>query len=146
MKPSYLKTGPFTLKAHGVFKGKKLTSYPRYKEPIMKDNEYTYSEETTVVDGKMFYFQNGCKTEKKNERTRPINNTVLGIAPKRQVFRRNILVFYHCDTFRPSRPNSPILQKRSEHFLNVSFVIKRMFASALRQKILLATEHVVNNK
>ncbi|CAH8842253.1 unnamed protein product [Trichobilharzia szidati] len=41
---------PIALEAHGIYKGKKLTSYPGFKEKLPS---YTYSEDKVVVDGKL---------------------------------------------------------------------------------------------
>ncbi|KAG8299507.1 hypothetical protein J6590_099437, partial [Homalodisca vitripennis] len=40
---------PAVLKAHGIAKGKSLTSYPSVKEELVSD--YKYSEDKVVIDG-----------------------------------------------------------------------------------------------
>lgn len=50
---------PVALKAHGIAKGKKITSYPSMKDELA--NEYKYSEDKVVTDGKdMFIKQIYC--------------------------------------------------------------------------------------
>ncbi|TRY62649.1 hypothetical protein TCAL_07947 [Tigriopus californicus] len=42
---------PTALLQHGIAKGKKITSYPAFKDQLVKD--YEYVEEAVVVDGKI---------------------------------------------------------------------------------------------
>ncbi|XP_065206561.1 Parkinson disease protein 7 homolog [Planococcus citri] len=44
---------PTVLKAHGIDKGKTVTSFPDVKDEMTKDGDYRYSEESVVVDGKL---------------------------------------------------------------------------------------------
>ncbi|XP_060533675.1 protein dj-1beta [Cylas formicarius] len=44
---------PTALKAHGVARGKSLTSYPAMKGQMEEDGLYEYKEEDVVVDGKL---------------------------------------------------------------------------------------------
>lgn len=45
---------PTALKAHGIGKGKHITSYPAMAEELRKDNIYKYEEKCpVVVDGKL---------------------------------------------------------------------------------------------
>jgi len=42
---------PKALKKYGVFKGKKLTSYPTSQAALEEGAEYTYLQDRVVVDG-----------------------------------------------------------------------------------------------
>merc|ERR1719481_797622 len=44
--------GPTALMSHGIFKGKKLTSYPAFEEKLAAGG-YTYSQDRVVTDGKL---------------------------------------------------------------------------------------------
>lgn len=48
---------PSVLAAHGIAKGKKITSYPSVKDQIVQTGEYKYVEEITAVDGKLITSQ-----------------------------------------------------------------------------------------
>lgn len=48
---------PTALKAHGVCKGKNLTSYPAFQEEMSKDNQYNYKTEKVVVDSNLITSQ-----------------------------------------------------------------------------------------
>lgn len=48
---------PTALKKHAVFKGRSLTSYPNFKQDMVADDAYKYSEERVVVDGQSAFLQ-----------------------------------------------------------------------------------------
>lgn len=41
------------MKAHGIFHGKKVTSYPTVEDRVREGNKYVYKRDDVVVDGNL---------------------------------------------------------------------------------------------